>query len=188
MAWLKARAVKAGAAIDPGASEHLVFLAGRDLTRLQGEMDKLTAYAGAGKAVTRQMVEELVPPSLEATVFQMIDCLMERKMARAMELTRSMLQSGETRIGILAMLTRQMRMLTHIKLLKAEGLQMPAIEKQLSLNHYAATRMEKAATRFSACALEEAYRACVEADFAIKRGKARDEDALDQIMFMLGAL
>ena len=186
--WLRARARQAGGSIDPAATARLSFLAGRDLTRLAGEIDKLVAYAGSGGTITDAMVDALVAPSLESTVFQMIDCLMDRQLPRAIELTRVMLSSGETRIGILAMLTRQMRLLTHMKLLKSDGLSLPAIERQLALNHYAAMRMEKQAARLSAERLEEAYRACVDADFSIKQGKARDEDALNELLFTLGAL
>lgn len=186
--WLQARARQSGGSIDPAAAARLCFLAGRDLTRLAGEIDKLAAYAGPGGMVTAAMVDALVTPSLESTVFQMIDCLMDRRLPRAIELTGAVLSSGETCIGILAMLTRQMRLLTHMKLLKLDGLPLPAIERQLSLNHYAATRMERQAARLSAERLEEAYRACVDADFAIKQGKARDEDALNALLFTLGAL
>ena len=183
--WLDSQARALGGAIEPAAARQLAFLAGRDLTRLAGELEKLCAYAGPGKAVNRAMVEELVPPSLGATVFQMIDSLMDGQTARAFTLVKTMLRAGENRMGILYMLTRQMRLLTHMKLLKNQGLALPQIEKRLSLNHYAAARMERQMARFTQTQLESAYRACVEADYAIKSGKARDEAALDQLLLGL---
>lgn len=186
--WIKRYAARAGASIEPGAIDRLIFLGGRALTRLSGEMDKLCAYAGPGGTITKHMVEELVSPSLESTVFQMIDALMDRKMARAIEMTRSLVEAGESRIGIIAMLTRQMRLLTHMKWLKAEGQALPAIEKQLALNHYGAMRMERQLPRFTADQLERGYRACVEADYAIKQGRAHDEDALGKLLLELGEL
>lgn len=183
--WLDSQARALGGAIEPAAARQLAFLAGRDLTRLSGELDKLCAYAGPGRPVTRPMVDDLVPPSLEATVFQMIDSLMDGQTARAFTLVKTMLRAGENRVGILYMLTRQMRLLTHLKLLKAQGLALPQIEKKLSLNHYAAARMERQAARFTQDQLESAYRACVEADYAIKSGQARDEAALDRLLLEL---
>ena len=186
--WLKARAQKEDASIEPKAIERLVFLAGHALTRLDGEVSKLSAYAGQGGTITRDMVDALVPPSPESTVFQMIDMLMDGKIGRAMELTQTLLRSGENRIGILAMITRQMRLLTHMKLLKSKGMSLTQIEKQLALNHYGAMRMERQLSRFNVEQLQAAYRSCIEADFQIKSGKAHDDAALDKLLLELSAM
>ena len=175
-------------AIDPDAVEQLAFMAGRALTGLVQELDKLCAYAGQRDAITRADVEAIVTPSTECTVFQMIDCLMRGQNGRAQLLLKNMLENGETRIGTLAMLTRQLRMLTHIRLLRGQGLPLSEIERKLSLNHYAATRAAEQAGRFSADALERGYKACVDTDFAIKSGRVRDSAGLDALMIRLGEM
>lgn len=184
--WIKARARARGVNIDPAVANHLVFLAGRSLTRLKGEIDKLCAYAGEGGQVKLDMVEELVPPSLEASVFRMIDSLMDGRAERAFTILRSMLYSGERRLGILYMLTRQMRLLTHISLLKGQGLPMPEIVKRLSLSPKASRLMENQAARFATERLLAGYRACVRAEYRVKSGQAREEAALDELLFTLG--
>ena len=182
-----ARHVKAGRhAIEPDAVSQLVVMAGRALTGLVQELDKLCAYAGDRAEITRADVEAIVTPSTECTVFQMIDCLMRGQNGRAQLLLKAMLENGETRVGTLAMLTRQLRMLTHIRLLRAQGLPLSEIERRLSLNHYAASRAADQAGRFSAEALEAGYRACVDTDYAIKSGRVRDSAGLDALMIALG--
>ena len=184
-----ARHVKTGGyAIGPDAVEQLVFMAGRSLTTLTQELDKLCAFAGERTAITREDVEAIVTPSTECTVFQMIDCLMRGQGGRAQLLLKAMLENGETRVGTLAMLTRQLRMLTHIRLMRAQGLPLPEIERRLSLNHYAASRAAEQAGRFSAEALEAGYEACVNTDFAIKSGRVRDAAGLDALMLRLGEM
>ena len=175
-------------AIEPDAVEQLSFMAGRALTGLVQELDKLSAYAGERQAITRADVEAIVTPSTECTVFQMIDCLMRGDNARAQLLLRNMLENGETRVGTLAMLTRQLRMLTHIRLLRAQGMALPEIERRLSLNHYAATRAAQQAGRFSPEALERGYQACVDTDYGIKSGRVRDVAGLDALMIRLGEM
>ena len=96
-----------------------------------------------------------------------------------------MLENGETRVGTLAMLTRQLRMLTHIRLLRAQGMSLPEIERRLALNHSAATRAADQAGRFSPEGLEAGYRACVDTDYAIKSGRMRDSAGLDALMLRL---
>lgn len=177
-----------GHTIRPDAVEQLVFMAGRALTSIRLELDKACAYAGGREEITREDIEAVVTPGTECTVFQMIDCLMKGQSSRAQLLLKNMLENGETRIGTLAMLTRQLRMLTHIRLLRAQGQSMPEIERRLSLNHYAASRAADQAGRFSAEALEAGYKACVEADYAIKSGRARDAAALDRLMIQLSEM
>ena len=173
-------------AIEPDAVEQLTFMAGRSLTGLVQELDKLCAYVGERQSITRADVEAVVTPSTECTVFQMIDCLMRGENRRAQLLLKNMLDNGETRVGTLAMLTRQLRMLTHIRLLRAQGMALSEIERRLSLNHYAAARAAGQAGRFSAEALQRGYQACVDTDYAIKSGRVWDSAGLDALMLRLG--
>ncbi len=181
-----ARLRKCGKKIDRAALDSLVFLAGRALTRLDGELGKLAAYAGERESIGAADVEQLVAPSLESSVFRMIDFLMEGKVYDAHRIYGALLRTGENRVGILAMLTRQMRMLTHIRRLRAEGVPLREIEERLSLNHYAATRAQAQAAGGDAGKLEEMYRACAQADYDIKRGALRDQAAVDALMLRLG--
>ena len=186
--WANRQLKGAKKQIEPDAAEQLVFMAGRALTNLSQELDKLCAYALDREVITRADVEAVVTPSTECTVFQMIDCLLRRQSAQALRLLKAMLENGESRVGTMAMLTRQMRMLTHIRLLRAQGMTLPEIERKLALNHYAAMRAAEQAGRFSAEALEAGYKACVQADYAVKSGRVRDVAALDALMLRLAEM
>lgn len=182
--WLSDQARLRGGGIRPDAARQLVFLAGRDLSRLGGELDKLCAYAGSAP-VTRAMVDKLAVPSLEANVFRMVDSLMEGRAAQAFSLLKSMKQNGETPLGILYMLTRQVRMLTHFSLLRAQGQPLPAIQSALALSPYLLQRLETQAARFSPDRLQALYQACAQAEYRVKSGQARDQAALDQLLLTL---
>lgn len=174
-----------GKQIEPAAVEQLTFMAGRSLTTLTQELGKLSAYIGGRTLITPEDVEKVVTPSTECTVFQMIDCVLRRQSAQAQMLLKNMLENGESRIGALAMLTRQLRMLTHIRLMRSQGMTLQEIERKLSLNHYAASRAARQAGQFTVESLEEGYRLCVETDYAIKSGRMRDAAALDMLMLQL---
>lgn len=184
--WANSRLKKLGKRIDRAALDSLTFLAGRSLNRLDGELEKLAAYAGERETISVSDAEKLVAPSLESSVFQMIDFLMDGKVYDAHRLYGALLRSGENRVGILAMLTRQTRMLTHLKRLKAQGAPLREIEEKLSFNHYAATRAQAQAARLDEQTLEGMYRACAEAEYDIKRGAVRDQAAVDALMLKLG--
>ena len=57
-------------------------LAGADLTRLRNELEKLIAYAGATKSVSVADVNLVVTRSPEATVFELIDAIGDRRPIR----------------------------------------------------------------------------------------------------------
>ena len=186
--WCSRQLKDAGKQIDPSAVEKLVFMAGRALVTLSQELQKLTSYVGESPVITADDVEAVVTPSTECTVFQMIDCVLRRQGAQAQMLLKNMLENGESRIGALAMLTRQLRMLTHIRLMRNQGMTLAEIEKKLSLNHYAAARAAEQAGKFTPDSLQEGYRACVETDYAIKSGRMRDSAALDFLMLRLSSM
>ena len=185
--WCNQQLRPLGKRMDPDAAQQLIFFAGRMLTGLKTEVEKLSAYSGDRALITREDVEAVVTPSGEYTVFQMIDALLSGDAVRAQSLLKALLEGGETRIGALYMITRQLRMLTHIRLMRGQGIPLPEIERKLSLNHYAATRAATQAARFEPEALTEGYRACVEADYSIKSGAMRDAAALDLLMLRLSA-
>ena len=185
--WLNQQLRPLGRHIEQDAVSQLVFMAGRPLTGLKNELDKLTAYVGERTNITQQDVEAVVTPSGECTVFQMIDCVLQGEPARAQLLLKQLLENGENCVGVLYMLTRQLRIMTHIRLMREQGMALPEIEKKLALNHFAATRSASQAARFAPSRLEEGYRACVETDYAIKSGRARDSAALDYLIFTLAS-
>lgn len=183
--WANRQLKSSGKQLTPDAAERLVFMAGRSLTSLSQELQKLDAFTGENPLIGAEHVEAIVTPSTECTVFQMIDCVLRRQSAQAHLLLKNMLENGESRLGALAMLTRQLRMLTHIRLMRAQGMTLSEIERRLSLNHYAAARAANQAGQFTVQALQDGYRACVDTDYAVKSGRMRDDVALDYLMLKL---
>lgn len=181
--WIRQRARRQDRQIAPDAVERLIFLAGAGLERLGGEVDKLSAYRSDGGEIIRADVDLLVAPTLESTIFQLIDQLMDKKMDSAFALLDRMLKTGETPVGILAMLQRQMRLLSHIKRMDAQGMRLADVERALKLHHYAATQAVKQMRRFTLSALAELYEKSVLMDYSIKSGRIRDVDALYRLVF-----
>lgn len=186
--WIRGQLKPFGKTMDEKAVAALTFRAGRLLTPLTGEMEKLCAYTGTREKITEDDVCAAVTPSTEATVFFMIDMLMDGKADQSFAMLNQLLETGESCVGALAMLTRQMRILTHVCYMQREKLPQAQIEKQTGLTHYVASRVYARCARLDPEIMEAGYRACVDSDFAIKSGKMRDQAALDRIMFELTAI
>lgn len=183
--WIASRLKPRKKTMKPDAVSTLLFYAGRDLTRLSGEVDKLAAYVGDESAITEADVRTAVTPSAESNVFLMIDNLVSKKVKSAYEILNAMLDAGEGAVGLIAMLIRQLRLMTHIRLLRDEGLSLPEIERQTGLNRFVAQKTYQQVAKMNAKKLEAGYKAGVQMDFDIKSGKIRDRIALDRMMLLL---
>ena len=172
--------------ISSQAVSTLTFMAGRELTRLDGELDKLCAYVGEGTEITLEHVEDIVAPSLEYNVFELMNYLLSGDMLRAQQTVNSLLQSGQNSMGLLAMLNRQLRQMTHMKCALDAGGSAEAVQQQLKLHPYAAKQTARQVGRLSGTWLMGLYNAGVEADFAVKSGRLRDVDALNSMLFSIG--
>ena len=171
--------------MDRAACEALSFTSGRDLTMLSGELQKLAAYVGERAEITAQDVEQVATHTAECTVFAMVDAITERRAQQAFELLGVLLQGGEQRIGILAMITRQYRQMMHLCALLRERVPQAQQAKLLGVPPFALTRLSRQVGKRSYEALRGCVEACVQADYDIKRGALREEAALERLMLYL---
>ena len=171
--------------MDRAACEALSFTSGRDLTMLSGELQKLAAFVGERAEITAQDVEQVATHTAECTVFAMVDAITEGRAQQAFELLGVLLQGGEQRIGILAMITRQYRQMMHLCALLRERVPQAQQAKLLGVPPFALTRLTRQVGKRTYDALRACVEACVQADYDIKRGALREEAALERLMLYL---
>lgn len=84
-----------------GALELFVLLTGGDTRQIENELEKIDIYLGQKRDVDVDLVRDLVPLSRAGVIFELGNALAERDLERALKLVRSLLDQGETAIGIL---------------------------------------------------------------------------------------
>ena len=185
--WANKRLKPQGKKIAANAMNTLTYMAGRELTRLCGELDKLSAYVGEQRGeIVADDVRAVVSASLEYNVFELLNHLLAGDMQKAQALVNSLLQGGQTAIGLLSMLTRQIRQMAHMKCALDAGTPVPVVQEQLKLHPYAAKRIAQQCQRLSADWLTRLYETCVGTDYAVKSGSLRDRSAMDSIILKIG--
>ena len=185
--WCARRLKPLGKRMSPGALNTLTYMAGRELTRLSGEVDKLADYLGEDREeITEADVRAIVPASLEYNVFELLNHLLAGDLRRGQETVNSLLQGGQTPMGILAMLTRQVRQLAHMKCALDAGTPVQTVQQQLKMHPYAAKQTARQCAKLDAGWLTGLYESCVESDYAVKSGRLRDRDALDAMILKIG--
>jgi DNA polymerase-3 subunit delta len=177
-----------GKEISPSVASNLAFTVGRDAALLRGEMEKLAAHTGERPQVTAEDIQAVATRSLEASVFDLVDALVEGKAPKAFSLFENMLRTGGSRFAILAMILRQYRILFHYKTLKESNAPLMDIRSRLGIPPFAVDRAAKQAAAYTSGQLQGAITLCVDTEFSVKSGRMAEEGSVERAMLLLSRL
>jgi len=183
--WIQDRVKQGGGTISPGAVKLLVGLVGADLWTMSSEIDKLLAYC-LGQVITEDGVKQVTSYAREANIFSLVDAILEGRRNVAQQLLHRLLQEGASPSYVLAMITRQLRL---IVIAKDLGPKLSRPENRNRLEPTSGYGLEKAVKQAKSYTLErikKAYHKLLEADIAIKTGKYDSDLALDLLVVELG--
>lgn len=108
--WIVRRFRALGHDIDTADAQYLIFLCGDLMNGLISEIGKIGAYA-QNRRVTRQDIDAVAIPVIDAVVFQMTDALTRKEMDRAFSVLHDLLRLQQAPIMILAVLGKHFRQL-----------------------------------------------------------------------------
>ena len=160
-------------------AEYLIFTSGTDSNQLLAEVNKIASHNLATSSVTPEEVTALATPSLECTVFQMVDAVVSRQNNRAFSLLQSQLLLGSDRLYILAMLLRQFRLLQHIKIMQYEKRSREDIRGALGVPSFALDQYLRQASFYTGGQVKQAVKICFDTEYAVKSGKLNQDGALE---------
>lgn len=176
---------EAGKECDAHTAEYLIFTVGDDAGLLRSEITKLAAYAGNRPCVISSDVSTLATPSIECTVFQMIDAVVSGQKSRALTLLRNQLLAGTDRMAILAMLLRHYRLLQHIKIMQYEKRGNDFIRKSLGVPPFALDQYLRQASGYTGGQVKNAVALCFDTEYAVKSGLIQQEGAVESVIIKL---
>ncbi|MBN1176508.1 MAG: DNA polymerase III subunit delta [Dehalococcoidales bacterium] len=184
--WINRRVKDNGGSISQGAVKLLTRFVGNDLWTMANEVDKLVSYAGE-RQIEEEDIRAVVSYAQEASVFAMVDAVMEFREGVAQGLYQQLLRQGVAPAHLLVMLARQVRIIYQIKELRGQRKTRGDIQSKLGLtNDFVLRKAWDQAERYSPARLREMYHKLLETDVAIKTGKMEDEVALNILIAELG--
>ncbi|MFX3624459.1 MAG: DNA polymerase III subunit delta [Ectobacillus sp.] len=169
--WIEGQADEHGVRIEEEAVTTLLELAGTNVMMLSQEMDKLCLYTGKNGRVTRDLVMELVPKSIEQNVFALVEKVVKKDIAGAMRILEELLAQQEEPIKILALLTGQFRLLYQVQELGQRGYGQNQMASHLGVHPYRVKLAMNQTSAFSAQELKKIIDALANADYDMKTGK-----------------
>ena len=106
--WLRRRFAANNKAISPADCDYIIFLCGSLMTNLITEVDKISSYA-KGDTVTRDDINAVASRVLDASVFDLTDCVAAKDYQKAITIYRDLIEAKNEPISILAALIRQVQ-------------------------------------------------------------------------------
>jgi len=180
--WIVSRAEARGGRISSRAASVLAGYAGDDLWMLAGEVEKLCVYAGE-RRIDVADVEKLTSYAREASVFPMIDAVVEGRFPAAMQMMHELLAEGMAPQYLLVMLTRQYRLMVQALELGGQGIPLAQKRERLGVSpKYPVDKLLRQSARYPMPRLVRAYEKLLAADWGIKTGRWSDEMALDLLV------
>lgn len=165
---LEARAYR----IDQDALQELTLRTNAHYTTMQNELPKLIAEATHTKHIQLKAVTALVPKTLTANVFDLVDAVMTHQIKNALTIYRDLLQNGEPALRVNAVLTGQFRLLLQIAGLKGTEQDM---SKQLGIHPYRVKLARQMLKKYALGSLRSRYLGMIAIEIKLKSSNQEPE-------------
>lgn len=169
--------------IIPRAAAALAEVVSEDPRRADNELFKLVNYVDPGQPISEVDVAALTPYVAEASIFKMVDSLIEGGGARAMQAMHRLLQDKDNDpFSLFAMITRQFRLLLLAKEHLTTGGGVQNLAAALKVAPFVGDKLAKQSRAFSLAQLEQIYTSLLDYDLKMKTGKLAPDLALDLLV------
>jgi DNA polymerase III delta subunit len=174
--WLRSRAGQMGKKLTPRAVDSVLEAVGPDLTGLESELQKLSAYVGAERTISERDVAEMVAQARSRSAFDMAEAVSRGDLADALRQCRRLLLRGESPVGLVSVLAIQARRLWQMRRLQAAGAAESEIVRTVKAPDWAVRRALRVLPRLSEEALAAQLRILAEADVEYKTTSVRSQE------------
>jgi len=185
--WICRRFKATGHTIDTEDARYLIFLCGDLMNNLASEIGKIAAYSSTQR-ITREDIDAVAIPLIDAIVFQMTDAIARKNFDRAASVLSDLLHSQEPGFKILGAMGKYFRQLYTARLYLDRG---KGRDELMSLwgmkNSYPADKLLDAARGFSLVWCRHAVRRCSETDLLLKKNYGQDQELLVSLLMELAA-
>ena len=182
--WVGRHLKMQGKRITVDDAQYLIHRTGGAMTSLLSEIGKLAAYVEE-ETVTRNHIDLLVEPVLEADVFAITDAITQGRYEFALQTLRTLLQKQEEPVRILGAMGGQFRRILAAKRLSEGGKGQQELMKLCGINSYPAQKTVESARRLSERFCARAVELCLEADERLKTSYDAPERVLEFLVLEL---
>ena len=187
--WIKGLLNKAEKKIPPKELDYFIHLSGyldknsgKTLYDIENALNKLVAFMGEVQSVNRAHIEAVMPRNVEHDIFKLINACSERNISGSLVAFNDLLIEGESPLGILAMLSKQIKNIIGVAELHEGGYDSRRISEKLKIHEYTVKLGIKYCTSIKRNRLIGAINRCLKAETDIKSGKMNEKLALELLL------
>ncbi len=182
--WIYKHFKPHGQEISESLCRYFIQITGGSMTRMATEIEKVAAYAKE-PVITREDIDAVVEPVMEAVVFDLTDAIAAGRYETALLKLSILLQKQEEPISILANIGSQFRRIAAAHTLRGAGMNMKDLMALCGCAAYPAERAMEFARRISEPFCEKAVALCLETDLQMKTSYDDPQRLLELLVLRL---
>lgn len=172
--WIAGNVKKEERQIKESTARYLISLVGTDMENLEKEMEKLFSYAMGQEEVTMQDIDEICTTQITNKIFDMVEAVALKQQKKALEYYYDLLALKEPPMRILYLLSRQFKLLLHVKELVKQGNDKAQIAKSAGLHPFVAGKYMSQCRNFQSSELRAIMEESAEIEELVKTGRLGD--------------
>ncbi len=182
IAWINRAFSRNSISIDPQAALSIVSRCDSSMRLISSEVSKITMYCqGMGtSSVNEAIVEELCPPDIKGSVFNITDAVGSGDVATALNILDNLIVQKEPAIKIRFMLMRHLKQLICAKDLGRKDV----IISRMKVQPFVAEKLLRQSGRFSMDLLTKLFIECSRQDMEIKHGNLEPRQSLESFIVL----
>ena len=177
--WVQSLVKKEHKTMEPSDIAYFLNKVGTDMENILREMEKLVCYAMDRDTLTREDVDAVCVTQITSHIFEMVNAVADKNQRKALDLYYELLALKEPPMRILFLLTREYRILFHVKALLKQGYGRKEIASKAGLHPFAAGRYMDQAKRFHTKELRETMEEGADIEQRVKTGLLTDHLAVE---------
>lgn len=177
--WIQGLIKKEHKTMEPGDIVYFLNKVGTDMENITKELEKLVCYAMDRDVLTRADIDAVCVTQITSHIFEMVNAVADKNQRKALDLYYELLALKEPPMRILFLLTREYRILFHVKALMKQGYGRKEIASKAGLHPFAAGRYMDQAKRLHSKELREAMEEGADIEQRVKTGLLTDHLAVE---------
>lgn len=166
--WIDYLAYRRGLKVTAEAAQVIKQFVGVNLTEINNELEKLLNYIGEKTAVTVEDVLAVVSRARVDRIFDLTDAIGQNDKANALHRLANLLENGQSEIGVLAMITRHVRILAQLKKAQRDGLSGPKLCAKVGIPQFLLTQYLNQVRSWTEDKLDDTIQVLHQTDRALK--------------------
>ena len=178
--WIKSQASKGGVRITQGAIDKIIDYSGADMTKINGEVEKLVAYALKSGEITEKDVDALCVKETEYQLYEVVEFISAKKYENAYTCLMEMMSSSGDGQKLFVSLYYHYRRMLYSALSQEPDAE---VAKHLKIKEYAVKMARRQAKAYSLKRLKEIVDSLALYDERFKQGYVEQSSAVWNSVF-----